>query len=95
MTDGIDQALRMLGEAAVPDRLCDLEQGVMARIDAAARAREARPSLGVGVGAAVAAMVIGLATVQMTPVAEKVPLEVSVFSVNAALAPATLLATRG
>jgi hypothetical protein len=95
MTDSIDKALRILGEAAVPNGLSDLEQGVMARIDAAARAREARPSLGVGAGTAVAAMVIGLATVQMMPAAEKVPLEMSVFSANTAFAPATLLATQG
>ena len=95
MTDSIDRALQMLGQAELPEGAVNCENAVMARIDTAVRAREARPSLGVGLGAAAVAMTIGLASVNITPVPEKVPLELSVFSANAAFAPATLLATEG
>ena len=95
MTDSIDRALQMLGQAELPEGAADFERGVMVRIDAAVRAREARPSLGVGLGAAAAAMTIGLASVNVAPVPEQVPLELSVFSANAAFAPATLLGTAG
>lgn len=95
MTDSIDRALQMLGQSALPVASDDLQRGVMARIDARVRAREARPSFGVGLGAAAVAMTIGLASVSVTPVPEKVPLELSVFSAKAAFAPATLLATEG
>lgn len=95
MTDNIDRALRMLGQAELPTAPDEIERGVMARIDAVTRAREARPSLGVGAATAVAAMIIGIAAVNVTPVAETTSLELSVFSANAAFAPATLLATGG
>lgn len=95
MTDSIDRALQMLGQAELPEGAVNFENAVMARIDTAVRVREARPSLGVGLGAAAVAMTIGLASVNITPVPEKVPLELSVFSANAAFAPATLLATEG
>nr|WP_310522694.1 hypothetical protein [Polymorphobacter sp.] len=95
MTNSIDQALQMLGQATLPAASHDLERGVMMRIDTVLRAREARPSLGVGFAAATVAMIIGLATVNVAPVSEKTPLELSVFSANAAFAPATLLATEG
>ena len=95
MTDSIDRALQMLGQAALPAASDDLQRGVMARIDAAVRAREARPTLGVGLGAAAVAMTIGLASVSVPPVPAQAPLELSVFSARAAFAPATLLATEG
>ncbi len=95
MTDSINQALRMLGEAGLPTDSASIERRVMARIDEVTRAREARPSLGVGFGAAAVAMIIGIAFVNVRPVSETVPLELSVFSANAAFAPATLLATEG
>jgi hypothetical protein len=95
MTDSIDRALQMLGKAELPEGAVNFEIAVMARIDTAVRAREARPSLGVGLGAAVVAMTIGLASVNAVPAARDVPLELSVFSANAAFAPSTLLATGG
>ncbi len=95
MTDSIDRALQMLGQAELPGGVVDFERGVMARIDAAVRAREARPTLGVGLGAAAVAMAIGLASVNVAPAPDKLPLELSVFSASAAFAPATLLATAG
>lgn len=95
MTDSIDRALHMLGQAELPGGPVSLENAVMARIDTAVRAREARPSLGVGFGAAAVAMTIGLVSVIAVPAARDVPLELSVFSANAAFAPATLLATEG
>jgi hypothetical protein len=94
MTDIINEALRMLREAELPAPSDDVERGVMARMDAVTRAREARPSLGVGVGAAAAAMIIGMVSVNAAPVSDAMPLELSAFSANAAFAPATLLATR-
>lgn len=95
MTDSIDQALHLLGTVGLPVQPGDIERAVMARIEAATRAREARPSLGVGVGAAAIAMVIGVVSTNVMPVADKIPVELSVFSANAAFAPATLLATQG
>ncbi len=95
MTDNIDRALQVLGQAELPGGAANFESGVMARIDAAVHAREARPSLGVGLGAAAVAMTIGLASVNIPPVPAKAPLELSVFSATAALAPATLLASEG
>lgn len=95
MTDIINQALRLLREAELPALSADIERGVMARIDSKARAREARPSLGVGVGAATLAMIIGMTSVNVAPVSDAMPLEMSAFSANAAFAPATLLATQG
>lgn len=93
MTDSIDQALRMLREAEMPKQSVDVERCVMIRLNDVSRAREARPSLGVGVGAAMVAMVIGVASVNVAPVADKMPIELSVFSANPAFAPVTLLAT--
>jgi hypothetical protein len=95
MTDAIDRALRMLGEAALPAASADTERKVMARIAAAADAREARPSFEVGLGTAAIAVIIGIASVTVGTATEAVPLEMSVFSANAAFAPATLLATEG
>ena len=95
MTDNIDRALQILGQAELPPGAGNFENEVTARIDTAERAREARPSVGVGLGAAAAAMIIGLASANITPVPERPPLELSVFSANAAFAPATLLATEG
>jgi hypothetical protein len=40
-------------------------------------------------------MTIGLASVDAAPTSRDVPLKLSVFSANAAFAPATLLATEG
>jgi hypothetical protein len=85
----------MLSEAELPAPSSDLKRGVMARVDAITRAREARPSLGAGVGAAAVAMIIGMASANVGPVSDSMPLELSVFSANAAFAPATLLATEG
>jgi len=93
VTDDIDRALRMLGEAELPARYDDLGRSVMARIDAVTRAREARPSFGVGFGPATVAVITGIATVNIRPASEQMPLELSVFSANAAFAPSTLLAT--
>ena len=93
MTDRIDEVLHRLGAAELPIGSADFEQGVMARIDASLRARAARPSLGASLGAGVGAMIIGLASTQMAP--DTAPIELSVFSANAALAPATLLAIEG
>ncbi len=95
MTDSIDRALQMLGQAGLPADPAQFENAVMTRIDAAVRARQARPTLGVGLGAAAMAMTIGLASVNGAPAPERVPLELSVFSANAAFAPATLLASEG
>lgn len=95
MTDNIDRALQLLRQAEMPGGAVNFENAVMAGIDIAVRAREARPSLGVGLGAAAVAMTIGLASVNITPVPEKVSLELSVFSADAAFAPALLLATEG
>ena len=95
MMDSIDAALRILGTAELPAQSCDIERGVVARIAAVTRAREARPSLGVGLGAAVLALSVGLVSGSAAPAAKTMPLEVSVFSANAAFAPATLLATAG
>ncbi len=95
MTDGIDRALRMLGEAALPADSADIVRDVMARIDVVAHARDARPSFGVGLGTAAVAVIIGIASVTVGTASEAVPLELSVFSANAAFAPATLLATEG
>ncbi len=93
MTDSIDFALQMLGQAELPSRAANFENAVMVRIDAAVRAREARPTLGVGLGAAAAAMTIGLASVNPGLASRDAPLELSVFSANAAFSPATLLTT--
>jgi hypothetical protein len=95
MTDIINQALSLLREAELPAQSAGIERGVMARIDAMDRARETRHSLGLGVGAAAVAMIIGMASVNMVPVSDAMPLEMSAFSANAAFAPATLLATEG
>lgn len=99
MTDSIDWALQMLGQAELPSGAANFENQVMVRIDAVVLAREARPTLGVGFGAAAMAMTIGLASVNALPASgpasRDVPLELSVFSANAAFAPATLLATKG
>lgn len=95
MTDSIDRALQMLGQAELPGGAVNFDNAVMARIDTAVRAREARPSLGVGLGAAAVAMSVGLVSGNAVPAAREVPLELSVFSANAAFAPATLLATEG
>jgi hypothetical protein len=93
MTDSIDWALEMLGQAELPRGATNFENAVMVRIDAAVRAREARPTLGVGLGAAAVAMIIGLASVNPGLASRDVPPELSVFSANAAFALATLLAT--
>lgn len=95
MTDSINRALHVLRQAELPGDASNFENAVMARIETAVRAREARPSLGVGLGAAAVAMTIGLISVNIAPVPEKVPLELSVFSANAAFAPSTLLASAG
>ena len=95
MTDSIDWALQMLGQAEMPSSAANFENEVMGRIDAALLAREARPTLGVVLGAAAVAMIIGLASVNSVPASRDIPLKLSVFSANAALAPATLLATEG
>jgi len=93
MTDSIDQALRMLREARLPTQSANIERGVMMRMNAATLARQARPSLGVGVGAAMLAMVIGMALVNVAPVSDQMPLKLSVFSANPAFSPVSLLAT--
>ena len=46
MTDSIDWALHMLGQAELPRGAANFENAVMERIDAAMRAREAWPTLG-------------------------------------------------
>lgn len=93
MTDSIDFALQMLGQAELPSRAANFENAVRVRIDAAVRGREARPTLGVGLGAAAVAMIIGLASVNPGLASRDAPPELSVFSADAAFAPATLLAT--
>jgi len=93
MADDIDMALQSLSLQALPGGLSGLEARVMARIDAEIAGRLSRPSFGVGAGIAVAALVIGFSTATMPAGADTAPLELSVFSANAALAPATLLTT--
>lgn len=93
MADEIDAALRRLANLPLPGGLSGLEAGVMTRIDAEAAARLSQPSLGVGAGIALVALVIGISTASAPAGADVAPLELSVFSANAALAPATLLAT--
>ena len=95
MTDTIDQALDILSNAALPAASVTIERSVMARFDAIVLSREARPTLGGGLGAAAAAMIIGIVFVNVTPVSTKMPVELSVFSAHSAFAPATLLATEG
>lgn len=64
----------------------------MSRINAVMAAKAARPSLGAGLAAASLAMVIGIVVAGAPGRTQSPQLELSVFSANAALAPATLLA---
>lgn len=93
MADDIDTALRRLAHEPLPAGLTRLERGVMDRIEAEAEVRLAQPSFGVGMGIAAVALVIGMTTATTPTHADAAPLKLSVFSVNAALSPATLLAT--
>lgn len=89
--DDIDRALHALATAPLPT-VTDIEHNVMSRIDAAMTARAARPSLGAGVTTASLAMIIGIAVAGAPGRTQSPQLELSVFSANAELAPATLLA---
>lgn len=91
--DKIDQALAALAGAMLPDDPAAFADRVMMRIAAVERARQSGPSLGVGMGAAAAAMILGVVTAAVPASPGPAPLELSVFSPHAALAPATLLTT--
>lgn len=97
MTDDIDTALRGLASAPLPAALARLDGAVMARIEHELVERAARPAFGPGLGAAAVALLIGVAA-STTPSAaapgDATPLQLSVFTSHAALAPSTLLASR-
>lgn len=91
--DMIDWALDALAGSELPAEAAAFTDRVMTRIAAVERARQTGPSLGIGMGAATAAMILGAITAAVPMSPGPAPLELSVFSPHAALAPATLLAT--
>lgn len=87
----IDEALQGLADAPLPPALAKLDGVVMARIDQELAERAARPAFGPGLGAAAVALLIGVGASTTPGTAAPIPLQLSVFTAHAALAPSTLL----